>query len=372
MALKGSPFSKVTIQEIIEQIVSKNKCEKKLPTFFKTHNIYYPNRLNIEQTSSEKTALYKSNLVSGTSLIDLTGGFGVDSYYFSKKINEVTHCEINNHISKIAKYNFEVLNANNIKTVSENGIDFISKNPKKYDWIYADPSRRDSEKNKVFLLKDCEPNIPKNLDILFEKTNQILLKTAPLLDISSALNELKFVTNIHIVAVENEVKELLFILHKNSNKPIEIKTINFTKTNRQTFSFSYNNSAIASYGNVKKHLYEPNAAILKSGAFQHISAFFNVDKLHKNSHLYTSDKIVSFPGRSFLVVKCLPYQKKEIKTLQLTKANITTRNFTESVAQIRKKFNIKDGGETYIFFTTNFENKKIVILCKKIEVSIPT
>lgn len=216
------------------------------------------------------------------------------------------------------------------------------------------------------MLKDCTPNIPEVLDDLFQKSNHILLKTAPMLDISAAIKELKFVKEVHIVAVENEVKELLFVLKKNTEQVIKIKTINFEKHQKQTFSFLFNHKVNASYGTVKKYLYEPNAAILKSGAFQHISKKLKVDKLHQHSHLYTSDNLQAFPGRSFIVLQHLPYQKKELKKLPLKKANISTRNFPESVAQIRKKLAIKDGGDIYIFFTTNYTNQKTVIICKKL------
>ena len=169
LILKGSPFDDVSIQEIAEQIVSKNKCEVKLPTWFNQKNSYYPNKLNIEQTSSEITANYKANLVSGKTLIDITGGFGVDSYYFSEKIVDVTYCEINEELVDIVSYNLKLLTINNISINSINGLTFLEKNNKIFDWIYADPSRRNDAKEKVFLLNDCEPNIPKYINFLIYK-----------------------------------------------------------------------------------------------------------------------------------------------------------------------------------------------------------
>jgi len=367
LILKGSPFDTVSIQEIAEQVEAKSKCKKKLPTWFTSKNIYYPNKLNIEQTSSEITAKHKANLVSGKTLIDLTGGFGIDSYYFSQKVKNVTHCEINEYLSKIVSHNFTELGAKNIKTFAENGFEYLEKIKGKFDWIYADPSRRNQAKGKVFLLQDCLPNIPENLDFLFQFTNNILLKISPILDIKSAINELKFVKEIHVVAVENEVKEVLFLLQKNYNQQADFKTINYTKKSNEIFNFNFNSTFTATYSEPKKYLYEPNVAILKAGAFQQISTFYKIDKLHQHSHLYTSENLIDFPGRVFKIIQSTTYNKKELaKLIPTKKANITTRNFPESVAQIRKKINFKEGGNIYLFFTTNINNKLIVLVCVKV------
>lgn len=367
LILKGSPFPEISIQEIAEQIEAKKRCEKKLPTWFCAKNIYYSNKLNIEQTSSEITAKYKANLVSGNTLIDITGGFGVDCYCFSQKVQNVTHCEINQELSKIVTYNYKQFDIKKIKTFVGDGLEYLKISIQKFDWIYADPSRRNDTKGKVFLLEDCLPNIPENLDLLFEKSSNILLKISPILDITSAINELKFVKEIHIIAIENDVKELLFLLEKNYTKKIDIKTINFNKNENQFFNFILNNEAFATYSVPKKYLYEPNAAILKSGAFNQISAQLKLDKLHQHSHLYTSEKLVDFPGRSFEITHCISYDKKQFKKLiPSKKANITTRNFPETVAQIRKKTGLKDGGNQYVFFTTDYNQNRIVLLCNKV------
>ena len=177
LILKGSPFDEVSIQELANQIVAKQKSEHKLSTWFSTKNIYYPAKISIEQTSSENTAKYKSELIKGDSIIDITGGFGVDCFYFSKRFKNVTHCEINEKLSAIVKHNYQQLNIKNIDTFSGDGIDFLKNTETNFDCIYIDPSRRNDIKGKVFLLKDCLPNVPENIDFLFTKTNQILLKT---------------------------------------------------------------------------------------------------------------------------------------------------------------------------------------------------
>jgi len=366
LLLKKLVFDNITPQELVEQIEAKKRCENKLKTWYNTPLIYYPNKLNIEQTSSEITAEYKANLVSGKSLIDLTGGYGVDCFYFSKKIKTVSHCEINPLLSEIVNHNYKQLKCNNIKTIIGDGINFLNNNLEVYDWIYIDPSRRNDSKGKVFLLSDCLPNVAEHINKLFIKTKNVLIKTSPLLDITNGINELIFVKEIHIVAVKNEVKELLFILEKNYTGAITIITSNTLNTKHHNFSFVRDNSEIAQYGLPKKYLYEPNTAILKSGGFNEIAIHYKLHKLHQHSHLYTNDILIDFPGRSFEITEVIPYNKKELKKrFKKQQVNVTTRNFPKSVNEIRKELHLKDGGTEYLFFTTNIENKKIAILCRK-------
>lgn len=369
LLLKGASIHNVNTKAIVEQIEAKRKCKTKLPTWFNTNGIYFPNKLNIEQTSSETTAKYKSELISGNRIIDITGGFGVDCYYFSKQFSHVLHCEINNELSQIVAHNSKQLKASNIDIIETDGLEFISSNDITYDWIYVDPSRRHQQKGKVFFLEDCLPNIPENLEFLFSKTEQIMIKTSPLLDISIGLKELKHVESIHIVSVKNEVKELLWILKKEHVGNVKITAVNINTNNKELFTFNLNEEqfAVPTYSQPLSFLYEPNAAIYKSGAFKLISTKLKADKLHSNSHLYTSKDLITFPGRRFKIDKIIPYNKKLIKKECPKKANITIRNFPESVEHVRKKFEIKEGGETYLFFTTNLLNEKIVLSCTKVD-----
>ncbi len=376
LLFKGSSFTNVAIQELVEQIESKHKSISKLPTWFDANNTYYPNKLNIEQTSSEITAKYKSNLISGSSIIDLTGGFGVDTYYFSKRFKEVTHCEINKDLSEIVAHNLQLLNADNITIVPKDGLKHLRTQQQQYDWIYIDPSRRNDINQKVFLLKDCLPNVPENLDELFGFTDNILIKVSPMLDIYSAINELNFVKEVHVVAVQNEVKELLFILKKSYKDDISVKTVNITKNTEHTFESGFKKEEKAIFSEPKTYLYEPNSAILKAGLFNEVSHQLNLNKLHVNSHLYTSFNLVYFPGRRFKIIQQLPYNLKKLKKAlpkekarpndTVGQANITVRNFPETVVKIRKKTKLKDGGEHYLFFTTDLNNKHIVLICEKI------
>lgn len=368
LLLKGINFPTLETKDVIEQIEAKKRSEKKLPTWFNTKNIYYPNKLNIEQTSSEITAQFKSDLISGESIIDLTGGFGVDCYYFSKVFKTVFHCEINESLSEIVNHNYKELNINNIITKKIDGIEFLKSATNTFYWIYIDPSRRHDSKGKVFFLNDCLPNVPEHLNLLFKHSKNILLKTSPLLDLSVGIGEIKHVKTIHIVSINNDVKELLWILEQGFDGDISIKTTNIKKENVENFNFSIESekSLESKYSQPLTFLYEPNSAVLKAGAFESISNQLNLYKLHKHSHLYTNENLIDFPGRRFKIENVISYNKKELKNLGIDKANITTRNFPETVEQLRKKFKIKDGGNIYLFFTTNLNDDKIVIISSKL------
>ncbi len=366
LVLKGSPFPNISIVELVEQIEAKKKSEKKLPHWFQHPNVYYPNKLNIEQTSSEQTALYKTNLIEGNTIIDITGGYGVDCWAFAKNFAEVIHCELNNHLSDIVKHNVQQFNTSNIINYSGDGISLIINNTKTYDWIYVDPSRRDELKGKVFLLKDCLPNIPLHLDQLLEKSNHILIKNSPLIDISSCIKELKYVKEIYVVALKSEVKEVLVHIEKDYSENITIQAINLTDK-IQEFKFTYQQNYEYQTSEPLDFLFEPNAAILKSGGFYALAQQLNLSKIHQHSHLYTHKNLVDFPGRCFKILESIPYNKKQIlKRIPTKKANITTRNFKESVANIRKKTGLKEGGNLYLFFTTNKYEEQIVLFCEKI------
>lgn len=368
--LRGSPFSDVSIQAIAQQIQAKKKAEKKIPIWFASEKIYYPPQLNLEQTSSQITANYKSSLIHGEKFIDLTGGFGIDHFFFAEKFAETVHCELNPELAEIAAYNYQQL------TIKQNtifhtgdGLDYLKNTPTSFDWIYLDPSRRDDVKGKVFRLEDCTPNIVDNLEFLLTKTDHILLKTSPLLDLKLGVRVLKYVQEIHIVAVKNEVKELLWKISKNpSAEKILVKTVNFQQKQTQEFEafLAEEEDAAVEYGDVQEFLYEPNAAILKSGFFETLAKKTGLTKLAKHSHLYTSAEKIDFPGRRFKVLKTVDFHKREFQHLGLSKANVTTRNFPMSVNAIRKKLKLKDGGSDYLFFTTNQNENKLIIHGQKV------
>ena len=372
LILRGSDFPQISIQEIATQIETKRKAEKKIPLWFSTENIIYPKSLNLEQTSSQITATYKAEQIEGESLIDLTGGFGIDSFFFAEKFQKVIHCELNEELSQLVKHNFQYLSKkNNVEFYAGNGIDFLKNTNQIFDWIYIDPSRRNEVGGRVFRLEDCEPDILQHLELLLKHArNGVFMKTSPLLDLSLGLKELNFqVEEIQIVAVNNDVKELLWkIKSEKYESKLPVKCINFNKETPQEFKADFYNETTAEvyYSEPLQYLYEPNAAILKGGFFNSVAEKFQLKKIAPHSHLYTSEEKIEFSGRVFKIEEQLPFQKKSFKKLGITKANVTTRNFPLSVDQIRKKLSIKDGGNTYLFFTTNSTNEKLILVCKKV------
>jgi len=368
LILKGSPFDHIKIQDIAMQIKGMRIAEKKFPLFFNNPRILYPPKLNLEQTSSQITAEYKSGLIEGSSGADLTGGLGIDTFFLAKKFDSFQYYEMNKELSEIADHNFRELGASNIRVNYGDSLELLKQTSQKFDWIYADPARRDEHGSKVYHLSDCTPDIPEELDFLFEKSDHILLKTSPILDITAGLRELHSVKEIHVIAVNNEVKELLWLIEKNWESDLKLTTINFQGKKVQKFSFDTEIKTLNTVlSKPLNYLYEPNAAIMKSGLFTEISTTFGVPKLHEHSHIYTSETLIKeFPGRQFQITEVKSFKDKRLKKrLKNKKANITTRNFPDSVENIRKKYRIQDGGSDYIFFTTNLENEKIVIFCKK-------
>ena len=364
--LKKQIFPKVSNKEIAEQISAKMKAKKKLPTYFKTPNIYFPNKVNIEQASSEKTAEFKSKIVTGNVMIDATGGFGVDSMYFSKEFKKIIYIEENKELFEIVKANSKKLGLN-IEHLNDDGIEYVKKIDTGIDLLYIDPSRRNKENKKVHFLSDCTPLIDYDLIQSLQNFKTILIKCSPIIDLKKTINDLKVVSEIYIVGINNEVKEVLFNLNKQSNNDIKIKCIDLS--NRELdFEFcidDINNKKNDDNSEVLNYLYEPNSMILKSGAFGLICDRYDVKKLNINSHLYTSKKLIDFPGRTFEVDSVVNYSKRNLKNLNISKANITTRNFPIDVKDLRKKSKISDGGKDYLFFTTNYLNNEIIIKTKK-------
>lgn len=366
--LKKSPFENISTKELAEQIESKKRSEKKLPLWYNTEKVYYPPKLAVEQASSELTANYKSNLVKADTLIDLTGGFGVDSYYFSRKVKQVTHCEQNIELSDIAEYNSTLFGADNIHFINQNSLNYLKNTGESFDVIFIDPSRRVKTK-KVFLLKDCEPDVISNSDLLLSKANRIILKTSPLLDIQSGLNELRHVSEIHVISVKNDCKELLWVIDRDFEGEPEVNCAAINGSNTQTFSFKLSmerSLVLKSYSIPLNYIYEPDVSLLKSGCFKLITERFGVIKLHPNTHLYTSpEPKEDFIGRKFKVISCTGY-KNFSKSSSLNKANIITRNFPLFPEEIKKKHRIQDGGLNYLLFTTGPSNNLLVIHAQRV------
>lgn len=372
LSLKRNVNSLVDLALALRQIAGKQKVKYKIPTFYNTDDILFPVQLSLEQSSSEITAIYKSTLCEGNTLADLTGGFGVDCSFLAARFQKVTYIERQRELCELAEHNFKALGHNNITIVNAQSEDYLQ-TMQVVDWIFIDPARRSSIGKKVVLLSDCEPNVAELSTLLLEKGRNILIKLSPMMDISAALKELPTCTEVHILAIENECKELLLILKAGESKNCSIKTINFGKNNLlQTFDFTLleENQAVSNYADeVLDYLYEPNAALLKSGAFKSVGVKLSLNKLHIHTHLYTSYKLLlEFPGRIFSVTKVWENSKQSLKELSELhpKANITVRNYPLSVEELRKKIKIKDGGDVYLFATTLANQQKVIIECRKV------
>ncbi|MDJ1471486.1 class I SAM-dependent methyltransferase [Xanthocytophaga flava] len=373
LLLKKHRYPDIPVQEAALQIQARQKAKSKLPSWFAIPTICYPSLLSLEQCSSESTALFKARLLSGNTLMDLTGGMGVDTAAFSQQFEKVFYIEQNPELCEVTRYNFEQLGITNVQHISATSETWLSSFSQHVDWIYIDPARRNEAGGKVVRLQDCVPDILGLKDILFSKASHLLLKASPMLDIDVATNELKNVVKVYVVAVENEVKELLFHLMEAFNGEPEIETVNLNKSGGTISSFQFYRSlegnSEVSFTLPQTYLYEPNVAVLKAGAFRSVASSFSINKLHSNSHLYTSESLqTDFPGRIFKIVAISKLDKKELQSfLPEGKANISVRNFPMSVEDIRKKTGIRDGGNIYLFATTDCQNRKIVLVCEKID-----
>lgn len=373
LALQASRFSDVDMPFAVRQINGLQKVKHKIPLFYNTDNILFPVQLSLEQSSSESTAKYKSTLCEGNLLIDLTGGFGIDCCFMSTHFKEAIYVERNTELCELATHNFKVLNKQHIEINNTQTEDFLTKNTRKADWIFIDPARRSSAGKKLVLLSDCEPDVAQLYPTLLEQAQKVMIKLSPMMDITAATKELPTVAEIHIISIENECKEVLLILAQENQSQQLIKTVHIRKDGSQSgiqFLANEEQAAIATYTNeVLEYLYEPDSSVLKSGAFKLISEKFKANKLHINSHLYTSSECINeFPGRAFKVSKVWKNSKQNIKELsvKLKQANISTRNFPLSPEELRKKLKIKDGGETYLFATTLNNSEKVIIETNKL------
>ncbi|MPL55991.1 hypothetical protein SDC9_01473 [bioreactor metagenome] len=355
LLLKKSPFPEVSIQELVQQIKGRKVAEKKFP-FLNQENIIFPPNLNLEQASSQDTADFKKQFFKGRKFIDLTCGFGIDAYFLSQNFEEITLIEQNTELLDIVKHNWEVLGrkANFINQKLE---DFLKNNKEKFDLIYLDPARRDNHNRKVFLLEDLSPNIIEIQEQLSDISTEVLIKLSPLIDIQNLVSSLKNIHKIWIIAVKNEVKEVLVYLKKTENKP-EISCINLQSTEPEFhFNLDDEKHCQSEFSIPKIYLYIPNNSLLKSGAFNLVSEKFGLKKLHQNTHIYTSEeKIEHFPGRIF--------ETEEINSKAIKKGeqfNIITKNFPLKPEEIKKKYKIKDGGNQYFIAVKSLSGNHFLV-----------
>ncbi|AQG79066.1 THUMP-like domain-containing protein [Spirosoma montaniterrae] len=375
LVLRGEAIPNIDLRRVAEQITARQKARGKLPAWYAQHDLIFPPALSVEQASSELTAHYKASLVSGELLVDLTGGMGVDAWAFAQRMGRVSYIEHRPDLADLAAYNLPRLGATNVDVHTGDGLTYVDGlTGAAADWLYLDPHRRSEQGGRVVQLADCEPDVsrPGVLANLLAKANQLLLKTSPMIDIGATIGQLPGVEAVHVVAAAGEVKEIVFVVGKQSVslETIQVNAVNLSEN--QTDTFSYNRGeewqAEIILSDPQTYLYEPNAAILKAGAFRLAGVRFGLQKLAPNSHLYTSAELISgFPGRVFQIEHVLKVDKKGLQyVLPTLKANLTVRNFPQSVADLRRKLNLREGGDVYIFATTLANGSKRLLLCRKI------
>lgn len=377
LALQAKKYPAVDMAEAVVQIAGYQIAEKKVPLWAQTAGIRYPQHLSMEQCSSEVTARYKASLVSGDTLTDLTAGWGVDCSFLARNFRCADYVERQETLCRIAAHNFPLLGLPHVRIHCADAVEYLQ-SMEPVDCLFLDPARRDSHGGKTVAIAECEPDVCRLEPLLVEKGKTVMIKLSPMLDMASALRDLQYVRRIHVVSVNNECKELIILLRK---APDEEETdegeviisceqvVNNSVHQQFQFTFSEEKSAGCPLAeSVGNYLYEPGTALLKAGPYRLLATRYGVEKLHPNSHLYTSSGLVDFPGRRFRVTAVSGFGKKDLKVLLegVEKANLTVRNFPSSVAELRKKLKLKEGGDTYLFATTLASGEKVLIRGEKV------
>lgn len=382
----------------LNQIEARQIISKKVPSWASNNDLIFPKHLSLEQCSSELTAKYKTTIVEKiikthcnaplqpdtnclpTTFIDLTGGLGIDSYFLSENFQTAYYVENQMDLCELAENNFRVLDRkiNIINTDAESFLEnhsCDSCNSWCDSWcIFVDPARRDALNRKMVSLHDCSPDVVELQEKMLSVAGHVLIKASPMLDISLICNELKNIKEIHIVSVKNECKETLILLERGFEGKIKFVCVNLRQDEQDPqdafccFDDDEKNAAPVFADTIRKYLYEPNSSLMKAGVFRLVSQSFNIDKLHVNSHLYTSDNLIQdFPGRVFEVVAFSNFDKKVKKELlkDIMRASVVTRNFPLSANDLRKNLGLQESDGTFVFGTTMRGDKKVIILCKK-------
>jgi hypothetical protein len=381
LALQGTKDPEVDLMVALQQIAGRQTARKKLPSWAAVDGVFYPPHLNMEQCSSEQTARYKASLLrGGQRYVDLTGGFGVDFYWMSQGFQHRFYIERDEALCAIAEHNFRLLGLP-CSVCCCNTATYLTE-MEHADVVFLDPARRDEKGARTFGIEDCTPNVLELLPLLRMKADTIVLKLSPMLDWRKAVSDLQCVSEVHIVSVDNECKELLLILKNETCENLRLVCMNNDSVFEivrplRTASPLPTDHKFAPYGlkmppsdaDASLYLYEPNASIMKAGCFEALEERFPVSQVSPNSHLFLSaDEIRHFPGRAFQILATSSMNKKELKPALATisQANIAVRNFPLTAQQLRQKLKLRDGGDVYIFATTTADGAHKLFICRKI------
>ena len=366
LALQGAKHPEVDMTYALEQIAGWQKARIKLPSWAARDGIIYPPHLSMEQCSSEATAIYKAQIAGkGQRFVDLTAGFGVDAAFIAKGFQQAIIIEQQEKLCAITSGNYRQLGLDQVEVLCGNGVEYLH-TMEHADLIFIDPARRDEHGGRTYGIADCTPNVLELREELLAKADRVMIKLSPMLDWRKAVEDLKTVNEVHIVSVDNECKELLLVLSVEA-KPLQVFCVN----DGQIFTFvpaSTQRISLLALPLSFQFLYVPNASIMKAGCFEELAERFQVAPLDRNSHLFVSDREVQdFPGRCFVIEKMTSMNKRELKEALkgIRQANIAVRNFPLSVAELRKRLKLQDGGDTYIFATTVADKGHQLLICHK-------
>ncbi|MFC3879506.1 class I SAM-dependent methyltransferase [Algoriphagus namhaensis] len=363
LLLKYQGKTAFDLKAAVHQIAARKKADKKLPSWAQDQRLIFPVSLSIEQSSSEETAKFKAGIQAGGTFLDLTGGFGVDSFFIGRKFQKAIYCERNEELAQVASHNFEILGPGKFHVFRGDGVEFLEKSQEQFDLIYADPARRGKGNQKLYKLADCEPDITANWKLMESKASKILLKVSPMLDISQAIQEIPEIQRATVLSVKNEVKEILLEWTKEAeSQELSILAVDLGAS-EQAFGFSPEEESEAKslFGEAEKYLIEPNAAILKAGGFKIFGERFSLKKLDANSHFYTTEEFpLDIPGRVFEIIQEISPKKAELKK-QFPKGNVNVilRNYAQGANEFKKKFGLKDGGEDFLIGTKSPSGFKV-------------
>lgn len=375
LAFLGKKNPEVDMAYALDQIAGRQKARVKIPSWASIDGIVYPPHISMEQCSSEQTARYKARIAgNGEKIVDLTAGFGVDMAFMSAGFKQAVHVEMQPQLCAISSENYKCLGLNHVQVVCSDGVGYLHQ-MEHADLIFIDPARRDQHGARTYGIADCTPNVLEIIDEMLQKADRVMIKLSPMLDWQKAVSDIGRVSEVHIVSVANECKELLLEVKNGKGEKVKVFCVN----DDQVFSYEIGEphpltpSPLHSFTPSPLHsftfLYEPNASVMKAGCFNLISHRFGITQPDANSHLFLSDKLVEgFPGRGFVIERVSTMNKRELKDALagIDKANVAVRNFPLSVADLRKRLKLKDGGDVYIFATTDAKKGHLVMVCRKI------
>ena len=375
LLLAARRYADVDVPFVVEQIEARRRLKGKLPEWYANPDLIMGGRVPAEQCSSEQTARYKRSIIEGESLCDMTGGMGVDFWYMSEGMKRAIYTERNEELCEVARHNFQVLKDERHPEAEVRCGDGRELPIPSVDIIYLDPARRAGDGSRVYAMEDCEPNIVEWQDELLRHAKMLLVKLSPMVDITDVLRKLKGVTDVYIVGVRNECKEILVQAHAFGDSLqmgcVKVHCVDFWADRQMEYTFDSSEKTrrvnLTSSG-VGRFLYEPDVTLMKAQAFSSLCQRFPVYQLDVETHLMTSDEFIAdFPGRIFEVEEMIPFSSKVMKRLkkEISQANIATRNFVMTAEELQKRSGIKVGGEVYLFGAKVKDVGQMLLKCRK-------